>query len=250
MLKIFFPCHHALHKFVWKKILLNLQDSQVSKTDRISNLRSCSLADILKCSSSFFFFLFYFGPFSGILPVVLRQRWSAVLQCFQRLSFSLCSFFVCLSLTHTHSADCLRQPLHRLYPWGRRDSTKALMLYLLYCRRHSGSLLANDIGKQENVVKELAIKQSSNLSQFDLGKWVDMRCVKQRPGRFSDRLCDLSLYSQITTTGPLILFGATLSSRQLDPIWQATFSSGIKMTTHKDTSSQPEELSNQVAEGN
>lgn len=111
-----------------------------------------------------------------------------MLQCFQRLSFSLCSFFVCLSLTHTHSADCPRQPLHRLYPWGRRDSTKALMLYLLYCRRHSGSLLANDIGKQENVIKELAIKQSSNLSQFDLGKWVDMRCVKHRPGRFSDML--------------------------------------------------------------
>lgn len=49
-------------------------------------------------------------------------------------------------------------------------------------------MLANDIGKQENVIKELAIKQSSNLSQFDLGKWVDMRCVKHRPGRFSDML--------------------------------------------------------------
>lgn len=50
-------------------------------------------------------------------------------------------------------------------------------------------------------------------------------------------------------TGPLILPSATQSSKQLDPTWQATFSPGIRMTTNKGTSSQPEELSNQVAKG-
>lgn len=108
MLKIFFPCHHALHKFVWKKILLNLQDSQVSKTDRISNLRSCSLADILKCSSSFFF------------PVLFRSLlWNiaccpeAALKCCAAV-FSevvlLTLFLFCLSVTYSHTFCRLSTP--------------------------------------------------------------------------------------------------------------------------------------------
>lgn len=45
-----------------------------------------------------------------------------------------------------------------------------LVSYLLYVRGHSGALLANDIEKEENVIKKQAINQASNQSQFGIGE--------------------------------------------------------------------------------
>lgn len=109
MLKIFFSCHHA----------------QVSKTDRISNLRSCSLADILKCSSSFFF------------PVLFRSLlWNiaccpeAALKCCAAV-FSevvlLTLFLFCLSVTYSHTFCRLSTPASAsLVSLGEKRQHKSL----------------------------------------------------------------------------------------------------------------------------
>lgn len=73
-------------------------------------------------------------------------------------------------------------------------------------------------------------------------------CLRKRC-KVRERIWVLSLYSQIMAAGPLILPSATLSTKQLDLTWQATFGPGIKMATNKDASSQPEEISNQVSKG-